>query len=46
LLDEVGLGFTKKVNASNGVSTLIWEYVWANGQVVGVFEGGQLYFVR
>jgi uncharacterized protein RhaS with RHS repeats len=33
-------------NATTGVSTLIREYIWANGQVVGVFEGGQLYFVR
>jgi RHS repeat-associated protein len=31
---------------ATGVSTLIREYIWANGQAVGVFEGGQLYFIR
>jgi len=27
-------------------STLIREYIWANGSAVAVVEGGQLYFVR
>jgi RHS repeat-associated protein len=31
---------------ASGISTLIREYIWANGQAVVVFEGGQLYFVR
>ena len=29
-----------------GTSSLIREYTWANGSVVGVFENGTLYFVR
>ena len=29
-----------------GSSSLIREYIWANGQVVGVYENGTLYFVR
>lgn len=35
LYDEVG-----------GTSTLIREYIWLNGQVIGVWEGGQLFYVR
>jgi len=31
---------------SLGTSSLIREYIWANGQVVGVYENGALYFVR
>ncbi|WP_108813218.1 RHS repeat-associated core domain-containing protein [Loktanella sp. Alg231-35] len=29
-----------------GTSSLIREYIWANGTVVGVYENGTLYFVR
>ncbi|MFG5382852.1 RHS repeat domain-containing protein [Yoonia sp. R2-816] len=29
-----------------GTSTLIREYIWASGMIVGVLEAGQLYFVR
>jgi uncharacterized protein RhaS with RHS repeats len=32
--------------AATGVTTALREYIWAAGQVVGVFEGGQLYFVQ
>ena len=35
LYDEVG-----------GTSTLIREYIWLNGLGVGVWEGGQLFYVR
>ena len=35
LYDEVG-----------GSSTLIREYIWLNGQVIGVWEGGHLFYVR
>ena len=31
---------------STGVSTLIREYTWAQGMIVGVVENGALYFVR
>ena len=31
---------------SLGTSSLIREYIWANGGVVGVYENGTLYFVR
>ncbi|MDO6591949.1 hypothetical protein DS901_02630 [Loktanella sp. D2R18] len=31
---------------SLGTSTLIREYIWADGMVVAVVEGGALYFVR
>ncbi len=33
-------------NPTTGVTTPLREYTWAAGQVVGVVEGGQLYFVR
>ncbi|MEO1538077.1 MAG: RHS repeat-associated core domain-containing protein [Pseudomonadota bacterium] len=33
-------------NAGTGTSTLIREYIWLNGQVIGVFEGGQLFYIR
>ncbi|MEO1538080.1 MAG: RHS repeat-associated core domain-containing protein [Pseudomonadota bacterium] len=29
-----------------GTSTLIREYIWLHGQVIGVWEGGQLFYVR
>ena len=32
--------------AATGVTTALREYIWAAGQVVGVFEGGQLYVIR
>ncbi len=31
---------------SAGTSSLIREYIWANGTVIGVYENGTLYFVR
>ncbi len=33
-------------DAGTGTSTLIREYIWAGGMIVGVVEAGQLYFVR
>ena len=33
-------------NNATGTSTLIREYIWANNMVVGVVEGGTLYYVR
>lgn len=33
-------------NTSTGTSSLIREYLWAGDQMIAIFEGGQLYYVR
>ena len=33
-------------DAAAGTSSLIREYIWANGTLVGVYENGQMYYVR